>query len=197
MDKEKDTMNRGSADSRRLEGAAGKIPAGGIRRIAGGLLTAMLIAVSGCEVTPPVRELGIETPPTAPPLPSPVEGVAPPSGARDAEEDAEDFRETVRTESAEIVSLEGSGEMVWAEGFVGVIAGLDGELYEAYLPVTIERIQEVLRARGLYAGPVNGILDAPTMQAILAFQEASYALERSGIPSPRTRRLLEQGSHTS
>jgi hypothetical protein len=78
----------------------------------------------------------------------------------------------------------------------GLIVGLDGELYEPYLPATIERVQVGLRTRGLYDGPVNGILDAPTMRAIYEFQEASYGLQRCGVPTPRTRRLLEQGSHT-
>ena len=46
------------------------------------------------------------------------------------------------------------------------IAGLDGGFYEAYRPRTIERVQRALKARELYSGPVNGILDEPTIKAI-------------------------------
>jgi hypothetical protein len=94
-------------------------------------------------------------------------------------------------------SLEGSGKMAWAKGFAGqLIAGLDGELYEPYRTVTIERIQRLIRERGLYTGPINGILDTPTMKAIYAFQEATHILQVCGVPTPRTRKMLEQGSHT-
>jgi len=94
-------------------------------------------------------------------------------------------------------ALEGSGKTAWAKGFVGqLIAGLDGELYEPYRAVTIERIQRVIKDRGLYAGPINGILDMPTMKAIYTFQEATHTLQVCGVPTPRTRKMLEQGSHT-
>jgi hypothetical protein len=76
------------------------------------------------------------------------------------------------------------------------IRGLDGLLYEPYKAVTIERTQMALRGRGLYSGPIHGILDPPTMQAIYAFQKASYNLQMCGVPTPRTRMMLEQGSHT-
>ena len=93
--------------------------------------------------------------------------------------------------------LEGSGVTVWAKGFQGrFITGLDGALYAAYREATIENVQRTLRDRGLYAGPVNGILDRPTMQSIFAFQEANDILQRCGIPTPHTRKMLMQGSHT-
>jgi hypothetical protein len=77
-----------------------------------------------------------------------------------------------------------------------LIVGLDGALYEPYRPGTIERIQQALKNRGLYGGAINGSLDAGTMQAIYAFQKAHYNLQLNGIPTPRTRMMLEQGSHT-
>ena len=87
--------------------------------------------------------------------------------------------------------------MVWARGLAGYfIAGMDGGLYEPYRAATIERVQQSLRDRGLYAGPINGILDTPTMKALFAFQQANHNLQLCGIPTPRTRKLLEQGSHT-
>jgi len=94
-------------------------------------------------------------------------------------------------------TLEGSGQMAWANGLTGYfIAGLDGALYEPYRAATIERIQQSLKARGLYAGPMNGILDSPTMKALYAFQEANHNLQLCGVPTPRTRKMLAQGSHT-
>jgi hypothetical protein len=75
------------------------------------------------------------------------------------------------------------------------ITGLDGALYIPYRPTTIQRVQKALTERGLYEGPINGILDWPTMKAIYAFQEANN-LQRCGVPTPHTRKKLEQGSHT-
>jgi len=93
--------------------------------------------------------------------------------------------------------LEGSGIAVWAKGFQGrFITGLDGALYESYREATIENVQRMLKDRGLYAGPINGILDRPTMRSIFAFQEANEILQRCGIPTPHTRKMLKQGSHT-
>jgi hypothetical protein len=69
-------------------------------------------------------------------------------------------------------------------------------MYDPYKPATIERTQRALRDRGLYSGPISGILDPATMQAIYDFQKASYHLQMCGVPTPRTRMMLEQGSHT-
>src|SRR5215471_14429774 len=97
---------------------------------------------------------------------------------------------------AEPQLLEGSGVAVWAKGYEGpLIAGLDGAVYDPYRPATIQLVQKALRERGLYAGPMNGILDRPTMKSIYAFQEANN-LQRCGVPTPYTRKMLEQGSHT-
>jgi hypothetical protein len=114
---------------------------------------------------------------TAPPSPQP----------RDANE----------VSTPEPQSLEGSGELAWAKAFRGqLIAGLDGELYEPYGSVAIEQIQRAIKKRGLYAGAINGILDMPTMKAIYTFQQANHNLQVCGVPTPRTRKMLEQGSHT-
>jgi hypothetical protein len=92
--------------------------------------------------------------------------------------------------------LVGSGVAVWAKEYERLfIAGLDGGLYDPYRPATIQRVQKALQDRGLYAGPMNGILDLPTMKSIYAFQEANN-LQRCGVPTPYTRKMLEQGSHT-
>jgi hypothetical protein len=106
-----------------------------------------------------------------------------------------------RPERAEVQEtaepLPGSGRMSWAQGFEGeLIMGLDGGLYLPYSAATIRHIQSVMKNRGLYAGPLNGVLDAPTMGSIYTFQEATDSLQRCGVPTPNTRNLLEQGSHT-
>jgi hypothetical protein len=103
-----------------------------------------------------------------------------------------------RTEVQETAApLPGSGQTAWAQGFEGrLIMGLDGELYLPYSATTIMHVQSVMKNRGLYAGPLNGVLDAPTMESIYTFQEATHSLLRCGVPTPRTRKLLEQGSHT-
>ena len=93
--------------------------------------------------------------------------------------------------------LEDSGKILWAKGYEGIlIAGFDDGLYEPYLHAVVERVQLALRARGLYIGPVNGVLDKPTMESLYAFQKANKILQRCGIPTPFTRKMLEQGSHT-
>jgi hypothetical protein len=90
-----------------------------------------------------------------------------------------------------------TGETAWAEGFEGdLVLGLDGALYQAYNASTIKRVQSVMKDRGLYSGPLNGVLDPPTMESIYTFQKAIPYLLHSGVPTPRTRKLLKQGSHT-
>jgi hypothetical protein len=106
-----------------------------------------------------------------------------------------------RPERAEVqettVPLPGSGQTSWAPGFEGeLIMGLDGGLYLPYSATTIRQVQSAMKNRGLYSGPLNGVLDAPTMGSLYTFQEATDSLQRCGVPTPNTRNLLEQGSHT-
>ena len=144
------------------------------------LFTAALAGFSGCVKTEPVQKLPssvvTESPrpkPTARPDPVPTSSPAEPQ------------------------VLEGSGITVWAKEFPGqLIEGLDGSLYEPYARSIIERVQKALGARRLYTGPVNGILDLPTMKSIFAFQKANYHLQHCGVPTPHTRKMLAQGSHT-
>jgi hypothetical protein len=150
-------------------------------------LAAVLMTLSGCaeqkekqaskpSVNAPQT---VEAPPAVP---------TPPVESLDQPE-----REEVQEMSA---PLPGSGQAVWAQGFEGeLIMGLNGERYLPYSATTIQHVQSVMKNRGLYAGPLNGVLDAPTMESIDKFQTAYYLL-RCGVPTPRTRQLLEQGSHT-
>jgi len=146
-------------------------------------LLAVVMAISGCNTrqqkSPEISEISavFQPLPTAPDDSSEVQK-------------REEVQETV-------ASLPGSGLMVWARGLEGeLIVGLDGQLYLPYSASTIMRVQSLMKNRGLYSGPLNGVLDAPTMESIYTFQEANYYMLRCGVPTPRTRKLLEQGSHT-
>ena len=151
-----------------------------VRVIAAFLFMTAVIHIAGCGRNPPVQKsespAAIELPAAQLPPetnqlrePSPIEPELP----------------------------EGSGIVLWSKEFWGyLIAGFDGALYEPYRPADIQRVQKTLRDRGLYTGPMNGILDLPTMKSIYAFQEATNNLQRCGIPTPYTRKMLEQGSHT-
>jgi putative peptidoglycan binding protein len=160
------------------------------------VLAGALIATSGCakkrpaesERTPPSPPKQESSPAPSPPPPSPPPPSPPPAVPAAVER---------RGPATAAESLEGSGRVVWAKGVAGYfIAGMDGGLYEPYRAATIERVQQSLRDRGLYGGPINGILDTPTMKALFAFQQANHNLQLCGVPTPRTRKLLEQGSHT-
>jgi hypothetical protein len=144
------------------------------------LIFFVLLIVSGCGSNEPAPKVATGpplTPPQPEPPPQPVQQEAPPAAKPEPAAD--------------------SGKIPWAEGYSGLfIEGLDGGLYTPYHSVTIQRAQRALTDRGLYAGPVNGVLDPPTMKAIYAFQKATHVLQVCGVPTPRTRRMLEQGSHT-
>lgn len=92
-------------------------------------------------------------------------------------------------------ALPGSGVPVWEEGAVGaLVPGLDGAAYDAYAPEVIGEVQQALAGEGIYTGPINHVLDEPTMNAIGEFQEAND-IQVTGVPSPMTReRLLEDNS---
>jgi hypothetical protein len=149
-------------------------------RTAGCMLAVALLVTLGCRRSDPVQTV---TPPVKAEVPAPE-----PIATRN---------EVTKLLPAEPELLEGSGVTAWADEFPGVlIAGLDGGLYVPYKQTTIERVQKALQRRGLYVGPVNGILDRPTMKSIYEFQQANVNLQRCGIPTPHTRDMLEQGSHT-
>ena len=143
------------------------------------LLTIALSCITSCTRSRPAQNsdspTSIKPPKPAPPAPVQQSGrLVPPSPE----------------------PLQGSGLAVWAKGYQGpLIAGLDGMVYDSYRPATVRRVQNELRGRGLYTGPTNGILDLPTMKSIYEFQIVNN-LQRCGVPTPHTRRILEQGSHT-
>jgi hypothetical protein len=151
-----------------------------VRVIAAVLLTTALIYTAGCSRNQPVQRSESATAIKVPAAPLPPE--------------TNHLGEPLPTDPE---LPEGSGVVLWSKEFWGyLIAGFDGGLYEPYRPAAIQRVQKTLRDRGLYMGPMNGILDLPTMKSIYAFQKATDILQRCGIPTPYTRQMLEQGSHT-
>lgn len=154
-----------------------------------GLISLLISLVPGCEGTrvepsPSVEVRPAETQSAPLAAPNPPPATAPLAAPNPR------FVESVE-------HYENSGSVVWAAGYEGqLIAGLDGSEYLPYSGRAVERVQDLLRTRGLYSGPVNGVLDPPTMNAIAQFQDATNTLGVSGIPTPRTRQMLRQGSHT-
>jgi peptidoglycan hydrolase-like protein with peptidoglycan-binding domain len=73
----------------------------------------------------------------------------------------------------------------------GMVKGFDGGLYLPYKPAIVRQTQQALEHRGLYPGPVNGILDETTMRATADFQKKNR-IHVSGVPTPATRRALEK-----
>lgn len=149
-------------------------------------LGAALFAITGCAVEEQKQEQAAAPPVPVKPSPQPA---APVESPRESEQ--------AKIQETAPPLVIGTGHSVWAPGFEGeLVLGLDGQLYYAYNEATIREVQSVMKKRGLYAGPVNGVLDPPTMESIYAFQEANKYMLRCGVPTPRTRKLLEQGSHT-
>src|SRR5215831_1501033 len=95
------------------------------------LLLVALLVISACARDRSPEKTATEPPPRAEHQPEQTTTPAPPQP-----------REQRETPATPPQLLEGSGRMAWAKGFAGqLIAGLDGELYEPYRAVTIERIQ--------------------------------------------------------
>ena len=150
------------------------------------LVLAALLTICGCSSNQPVTKA-----PTPPP-PSPQQTSPPPPVTQSSE-----TRESPPPATVTPQSTERTPQIAWAKGFEGaLIAGLDGALYEPYAITTIEVVQRELTRRGLYDGSANGILDSATMKAIFEFQKATHTLQACGVPTPRTRKMLGQGSHT-
>jgi peptidoglycan hydrolase-like protein with peptidoglycan-binding domain len=74
----------------------------------------------------------------------------------------------------------------------GLFEGLDGGEYDAYRVSLVSEVQRALREQGYYAGPADGYLGRPTMEALARYQE-DHGLRPSGVPSPKTRAQLLGG----
>lgn len=78
----------------------------------------------------------------------------------------------------------------WAEGAEGkLILGLNGGEYPPYQTSFVREVQQFLFDQELYDGPVTGVLDETTMQAVAEFQ-AQHDIVQSGVPSPETREAM-------
>ena len=75
-----------------------------------------------------------------------------------------------------------------------MIRGLDGGTYENYYPSVVKKVQMALQEQGLYDGPISGVLDEMTSNALGEFQKANK-LHVSGVPTPRTRKALRIPPH--
>jgi peptidoglycan hydrolase-like protein with peptidoglycan-binding domain len=70
-----------------------------------------------------------------------------------------------------------------------LVRGLDDGDYENYYPSVVRKVQNALQSQGLYSGPISGVLDEATMNAIGEYQRAEN-LQVVGVPTPRTRKAL-------
>ena len=79
--------------------------------------------------------------------------------------------------------------LAWGAAPAQAVTGLDGRWYPTYRPAVVRWVQEALKAANAYAGPVNGVLDGATMEALKEFQ-VKAGVHPSGVPTPLTRRAL-------
>jgi ferric-dicitrate binding protein FerR (iron transport regulator) len=70
---------------------------------------------------------------------------------------------------------------------------MDGRWYPTYRADVVRWVQQALKAANVYPGPVNGRLDAPTMEGLKQFQVRA-GLHPSGVPTPLTRRALREAA---
>ena len=71
-----------------------------------------------------------------------------------------------------------------------MIRSSDGGTYENYYPSVVKNVQTALQAEGLYDGPISGVLDEATSNALGEYQKANN-LRVSGVPTVRTREALK------
>jgi len=90
---------------------------------------------------------------------------------------------------ASAVLVAGAANATASSPSPGLVKGLDGGLYLPYKPAVVRETQQALEQKGLYAGKIDGVLDAATMRATADFQR-SNGLQASGMPTPRTREAL-------
>ena len=146
-------------------------------RTAALLATFTFLTFGGCQEAPePVAEPVVAPPAPVEPEPAPTE--PPPEPAPDPA-----ASEITRT----------PGPIRWAgskgNGWI-MIRGLDGGTYENYYPSVVKNVQMALQDQGLYDGPISGVLDETTLNALGEFQKANK-LHVSGVPTPRTRKALK------
>ena len=138
-----------------------------------------LFAAGGCEQAPepaPVAEEKV-APPPAPTEPEPVKPAEPEPPPEPAVKPVGGALGTPRWAGSK-----GNG---WI-----MIEGADGGRYENYYPSVVKNVQTALQTEGLYEGPISGVLDEMTSNALAEYQKANN-LRASGVPTPRTREALK------
>ena len=135
---------------------------------------ALAVAPAGCQPEPEPE------PPKAPePIPEPVVEAPPPPPPKPPE--------------PEVGEAHYINDTPWAPGAEGkLMQGLDGGRYEPYRARLVRDAQRALFRRKLYDGPVTGVLDKHTMEAVGELQKQN-GLKASGVLTPRTRDVLDKG----
>ena len=145
-------------------------------RTAALLATFTFLTLGGClEAPEPVAEPVAEPPAPVEPEPEPEPPLEP------------------DPEPEESPTTSTSGPIRWAgskgNGWI-MIRGLDNGTYENYYPSVVKDVQMALQDQGLYNGPISGVLDDMTVNALGEFQKTNN-LHVSGMPTPRTREALK------
>lgn len=128
----------------------------------------------------PEPEPTAQTPPPPPPEPTPPPKPAPPP------------EPTQQTAEASYME-----DTHWVPGSEGnLVMGLNGGEYPPYKPSVVQDFQRFLFEADLYDGPVTGVLDEETMNAIGRFQQENDIVQ-SGVPSPQTRQAMRNSQEGS
>ena len=144
---------------------------------------ALGLAFMACsqEVAEPMPEPEpvTEAAPPAPPPPAPAPAPTPPPEPEQPTAQASYMRDTR-----------------WVEGSEGnLLLGLNGGEYPPYAASFVKEVQRFLFEHDFYEGPVTGVLDEQTMEAIGEFQ-GENGIVQSGVPSPETRDAMRASEAT-
>ena len=145
------------------------------------LAVVSLVAAGGCEEAPapePAPEKKA-APPPPPPEPEPVKAPEP--------EPPPEPKPAVKPVGGALGTPRWAGSK--GNGWI-MIEGADGGRYENYYPSVVKNVQTALQTEGLYEGPISGVLDEMTSNALVEYQKANN-LRASGVPTPRTRQALK------
>ena len=140
---------------------------------------ALAVALGGCQPEPPPPQAEPE------PIPEPVVKAPPPPPPPPP-----------KPPEPEIGEARYINDTPWAPGAEGkLMLGLDGGRYEPYRAPLVRNAQTTLFRQKLYDGPVTGVLDKRTMEAVGELQKQN-GIKASGVLTPRTREVLDkaQGS---
>lgn len=137
-----------------------------------------LLAAGGCEEAPPPEPPPEKkaAPPPPPPEPEPVKAPEP---------------EPPKPAVTPVGGALGTPKWVKPRGNGWImVEGADGGRYENYYPSVVKNVQTALETEGLYDGPISGVLDEATSNALAEYQK-THNLRASGVPTPRTREALQ------